>query len=321
MAGIDKTTGRTVAVIVLLVLTAAALRGYLPDTPRTPREPDSGGPATLFAVSAMLAASLVIVAIAIVARLREKGTAAAPAVGLRETLGGGVRLPKWRLLLIGLGALIVWLAVILLLARLGTSPTDIGENTVPDDGSAATTHTEAPDRTPPPPPAQPEPDEDVLGYRLAFVVTAVAFLAMVATGTVVARRHQRHVTPVPGFLGDGDQAPVPTSGPEPLMRAAELGLAEMGDVRRDPREAIIACYAAMEHALADAPGVVPLDSDTPSEVLARAVEHHALRTDSATQLVDLFTEARFSPHVMNEQHREIAVRVLRRVLADLGSTV
>jgi hypothetical protein len=52
-------------------------------------------------------------------------------------------------------------------------------------------------------------------------------------------------------------------------------------------------------------------------VLARAVEHHALRADSATQLVDLFAEARFSPHVMNEGHREVAVRVLRVVLAEL----
>ena len=37
------------------------------------------------------------------------------------------------------------------------------------------------------------------------------------------------------------------------------------------------------------------------------------------QLVDLFTEARFSPHVMNEGHREIAVQVLRLVLAELRS--
>jgi hypothetical protein len=35
--------------------------------------------------------------------------------------------------------------------------------------------------------------------------------------------------------------------------------------------------------------------------------------------VNLFAEARFSPHVMNERHREVAVRALRLVLDELGS--
>ncbi|HEY9267681.1 MAG TPA: DUF4129 domain-containing protein, partial [Mycobacterium sp.] len=97
----------------------------------------------------------------------------------------------------------------------------------------------------------------------------------------------------------------------------ELGLAEIGDRSRDPREAIIACYAAMERELEKSPGTTPQDSDTPAEVLARAVERHALRPDSATELVDLFEEARFSPHVMNEGHRADAVRALRLVQREL----
>ena len=82
----------------------------------------------------------------------------------------------------------------------------------------------------------------------------------------------------------------------------------MTDLSREPREAIIACYAAMERELANVPGAVPQDFDTPTEVLARAVEHHALHADNAVQLVNLFDEARFSPHVMNEGHRDVAVR-------------
>jgi len=96
-----------------------------------------------------------------------------------------------------------------------------------------------------------------------------------------------------------------------------------------PRSAISArtagsdhrCYAAMENALASAPGAAPQDSDTPSEVLARAVEHHALQSGSATELVTLFAEARFSTHVMNEGHREAAERALRLVLDELRSPV
>ncbi|MGB6513541.1 MAG: DUF4129 domain-containing protein, partial [Mycobacterium sp.] len=85
--------------------------------------------------------------------------------------------------------------------------------------------------------------------------------------------------------------------------------------------AIIACYAAMERELAYFPGAVPQDFDTPTEVLARAVEHHALHVDNAAELVNLFEEARFSPHVMSEAHRESALRVLQLVLAELRSPV
>jgi hypothetical protein len=75
----------------------------------------------------------------------------------------------------------------------------------------------------------------------------------------------------------------------------------------------------MERELTHVPGAAPQEFDTPTEVLARAIDRHALRADSATQLVDLFEEARFSPHVMNEGHRDAAVRVLRTVLTELRS--
>jgi hypothetical protein len=77
----------------------------------------------------------------------------------------------------------------------------------------------------------------------------------------------------------------------------------------------------MERELANVPGAAPQDFDTPTEVLVRAVEHQALHVDNAVELVNLFEEARFSPHVMNETHREVAVQVLQLVLADLRSPV
>ena len=115
-----------------------------------------------------------------------------------------------------------------------------------------------------------------------------------------------------------DESPVPETTSESLARAAEVGLAEMADLSREPREAIIACYAAMERELANVPGAIPQESDTPTEVLARAVEHHALQADNAGELVNLFEEARFSPHVMNEGHRQTAVRVLELVRDEIA---
>jgi hypothetical protein len=144
----------------------------------------------------------------------------------------------------------------------------------------------------------------------------LVLMVLVVIGTVVAsRRQRRDRRPYPGV--DLDEIPAVPAVTDSLARAAEVGLAEIGDLSREPREAIIACYAAMERELTRVPGAVPQDFDTPSEVLARAVDRRALRADSATELVELFEEARFSPHVMTEAHRDAAVLVLQRVLAEL----
>jgi hypothetical protein len=151
-----------------------------------------------------------------------------------------------------------------------------------------------------------------------LIVSTVTLLVLIVAGAVVARR--RRGGAALGATGQPLGEPAPVAA-ESLVRAAESGLAEIEDPNREPRQAIIACYAAMERELRHFPGAVPQDFDTPTEVLARAVEHHALHVDNATELVSLFEEARFSPHVMTETHRSRAVDVLQLVLADMRSSV
>ena len=311
MPGIDKATGRVVALIVLLILAAVALRGYLPGAERASREQPTDSPASLFAVIALLSVSMVIIAISIIARLRSRRTGAQTPGGLPERLGGSGGQPRWRFLLTGLGVVVAWLLIVLLLSRL-VPPQVVG---APPPATGTSNATRSDGQAPPPQPAPRQAGGDVFAY---FAATTVTLVVLLAAGTIVASRRQRRVA-TPDLIADHGAKPPTAGGPESLARAAELGLAEIGDLSREPREAIIACYAAMESALANAPGAVPQDSDTPSEVLARAVEHHALRADNARQLVDLFAEARFSPHVMNEGHRDVAVRVLRLVLEEVRS--
>jgi hypothetical protein len=161
------------------------------------------------------------------------------------------------------------------------------------------------------------PDRDVLHYLIAGTV---ALLVMIVAGAVVGRR-RRVADPPVGAAQQPDQPAPMAAAAISLVRAAESGLAEIEDADHEPRQAIIACYAAMERELRRHPGAVPQDFDTPTEVLARAVEHHALHVDNAAELVNLFEEARFSPHVMTEKHRSRAVDVLQLVLTDLGSSV
>ncbi len=310
MRGMDKPTGRVVALIVLLIVVAAALRGYLPAQDRAVRaEPDSGRAALTFVVAA-LAGSLALLAIAVVARLRDP-RAMAPKMGdLSDMLGTGGGRPSWRVLLIGLGVIVAWLLIAMMLVQLWV-PHDVtssGPNSSPNAPPSGQT-------TGPRPRQRPHNDSgNIFGILLA---STISMLLLLVTGSIVMWR-RRWRAAAPGALAEDcpkSRAPAPPS--ESLARAAELGLAEMADLSRDPREAVIACYVAMERELANVPGAAPQEFDTPTEVLARAVRQHALQADNAVQLVNLFAEARFSPHVMNEGHRDVAVRVLRLVLDEL----
>jgi hypothetical protein len=316
LLGTDKATGRVIALIALLVLTGIALRGYLPPEERSAEDQPTSSPAALIGVITMLLAAVVIITIAIIATMRQPRGPRQGAGPIAHTPIGRRPRPSLRLLIIAVAVILVWLLAVVLLMRL-TAGLDFGDQSMPTTPSTATS-TATPDSAAPPDPQAP-PDDQGDVFWLLFGVT-LFMLALWVAGVVLAFRRKRPLaTAAPGT--DDVEFALEPPGPQPLAVAAERGLAAMGDLRREPREAIIACYAAMEDALANAPRVVPQDSDTPSEVLARAVEHHALHAGSANELVDLFAEARFSPHVMNEEHREIAVRALQLVLAELRSAV
>lgn len=312
MPGIDRATARVIGLIALLLLTGIALRGYLPGEHRHRSDQPTDNPAATVAVVILLAAAVAIITVAIIATLREPRSPRPAGNPLDDRPGGERRRPSWRFLMIVLAAILVWLLIVVLLVRLGVR-LDPGHPAAPSTHNAATpTATPAPPSSPPPAPR--EAGRDVFWPML---ITTLAMLVLWAVGIVLALRRRRTAKPQAVHR---DSMPAPAQpGPQPLAVAAERGLAAMGDLSREPREAIIACYAAMEDALANAPGVVPQDSDTPSEVLARAVEHHAIHPGTATELVNLFAEARFSPHVMTEEHRETAVRALELVLAELRS--
>src|ERR1700744_5326864 len=113
----DKATGRVVAVIVLLIVIAASLRGYLPGVDRDARKtpPDSG--TSMVYVIAMLSVSLVIFAVAIIIRLRDPRRAAPSAAGLPDRFSDGRGRPTWRVLLIGAAVLAAWLLAVWLLSQ------------------------------------------------------------------------------------------------------------------------------------------------------------------------------------------------------------
>lgn len=310
MPGIDKPAGRVAIVLVLVVVAATALRGYLPGAQRAARQPPANSTASLVAVVALSAVALAILAFAVITRRPPTPSSAQYGPAALRGIGGELR-ARW--VLIAVGAVLAWLLAVVLIVRLGTPPG--ADRPVPAQSPPADRPgSPAPDTAPPEPPDPTGASDGTLRY---LAVVTVVLMVILVVGFIVQVSHRQPA----GLPTDSDAyEPAPARrGPETLARAAELGLVEIGDASRDPRAAIIACYAAMERGLAHAPGAMPLASDTPSEVLARAVDHHAVSGAGATELVELFTEARFSPHVMTEAHRDSAVAALRQVLADLRS--
>jgi hypothetical protein len=301
--------------VALLFVAAAALRGYLPGAEPGPRDPAAEDPLALAVVVGLLAAAVGVVAVAVITRLRNRAAAAPRVADRSDWLRGDRGRPTWRVALIAFGLILGWLLLSMVLGRLGGG----GPDGTAAPGVAPTTASPSPDPSgsagalPRPDPAT---GSDLLGY---FYGATVIFLLVIVVGSIVAAHSRRRPAPItPAPPGD-DSMPDSETGSESLARAAEVGLAEVGDLSREPRKAIIACYAAMERELSLLPDAAPREFDTASEVLARAVEHHALAPDSATRLVDLFDEARFSPHVMDEGHRDVAVAVLTHVLGELRS--
>jgi len=103
--------------------------------------------------------------------------------------------------------------------------------------------------------------------------------------------------------------------------ADELGLLSADlDARVDPREAVIACYVRMEAAFADA-GSARDVTETPTELMARVLTEQHVPANDVRRLTDLFTEARFSAHPVDDDMRDAARRSLRNVAASLGAAV
>ena len=146
-------------------------------------------------------------------------------------------------------------------------------------------------------------------------------VAAIVVGAVISYRQLRR--PRPGMsvfdpeepAGDAAEAHVDE---RVLASAVHAGTAAI-KAASGPREAIIACYAAMEATLAEH-GSPRRETDTPGELIARAANAGLIRSDASEILTDLFRQARFSGHRMGERDVRAAESALNRLRADLGVT-
>jgi len=117
---------------------------------------------------------------------------------------------------------------------------------------------------------------------------------------------------------------VRTATAEPQRRAATRAAVEAAisalDSTRDPRDAVIAAYAAMERTFA-ARDLGRLAPEAPREYLTRLLSLSAAPADQAATITGLFEKARFSTHPISVTDRTRALAALRalRATVDAGS--
>ena len=98
---------------------------------------------------------------------------------------------------------------------------------------------------------------------------------------------------------------------EELEEAVAAGT-EALEYEGDAREAVIACYSAMEQAVS-AGGSGRRATDTPEEFLRRVTASKLIPERPAGRLTELFREARFSRHPIAESQRDEAREALREI--------
>ncbi len=151
----------------------------------------------------------------------------------------------------------------------------------------------------------------------ALVVLAVAGLVVIALVVwAIVRDQARRRTRKAG------RAPVaeePRTA-EDLVAALDAGLEELSDTDRDPRRAVIACWVRLEQAAAAA-GTRRHAGDSPTDLVGRLLREQRVDAGVLAALLEVYRQARYATHTVDDQMRAQALSALRRLRADLGAGV
>ena len=107
---------------------------------------------------------------------------------------------------------------------------------------------------------------------------------------------------------------------EDLIDALDAGLEELSDADRDPRRAVIACWVRLEQAAAAA-GTTRHPGDTPADLVGRLLAEQQVDSQVLAALLEVYRQARYATHTVDDQMRQQARSALQRLRTDLGAGV
>ncbi|MFC7531452.1 DUF4129 domain-containing protein [Actinoplanes sp. GCM10030250] len=117
--------------------------------------------------------------------------------------------------------------------------------------------------------------------------------------------------------GRRDQRRPPRTA-EDLVAALDAGLEELSDTDRDPRRAVIACWVRLEDAAAAA-GTPRSPGDSPTDLVGRLLAEQQVDAGVLAALLEVYREARYATHTVDDQMRTQARLALQRLRTDLGT--
>ncbi|HEY3007164.1 MAG TPA: DUF4129 domain-containing protein [Micromonosporaceae bacterium] len=147
--------------------------------------------------------------------------------------------------------------------------------------------------------------------RIVCLLLAASVLVALAWYGVRDRLRARADEP-----DDGQDAPRRTT--EEVVAALEDGLVELSDTDRDPRRAVIACWVRLERAAAAA-GTPRGPGDAPADLVARLLRGHRVSAEVLSGFADVYREARYATHTIDEAMRTQARSALTRLRAELAA--
>ncbi|MBG0563202.1 DUF4129 domain-containing protein [Actinoplanes aureus] len=155
---------------------------------------------------------------------------------------------------------------------------------------------------------------DWVGDAALAVLAVIAVVMVVVLTWALVREHLRRRVGRSGQRGPRRQ---PRTAEE-LVAALDAGLEELSDTDRDPRRAVIACWVRLEDAAAAA-GTPRHPGDSPTDLVGRLLAEQRVDAGVLAALLEVYREARYATHTVDDQMRSQARSALQRLRADLGT--
>ncbi|ROT31504.1 DUF4129 domain-containing protein [Micromonospora sp. HM5-17] len=168
------------------------------------------------------------------------------------------------------------------------------------------------------------PAETTSGHLPSWLQTAAVVLCGAVVATVVvallwtfARDLLRRRTAVArrGRRSGPRRSAAQTA--EEVVAALDAGLVELSDTDADPRRAVIACWVRLEQTAAAA-GVERRPGDTPTDLVTRLLRTgRPVSAGVLAAFAEVYREARYATHTVDERMRGQARSALQRLRAEL----
>ncbi|SNS89747.1 protein of unknown function [Asanoa hainanensis] len=156
-----------------------------------------------------------------------------------------------------------------------------------------------------------------LAPAAGVLCAAVVLVVVVLVIWILVRDGLRRLRKRPVKYAD-PAAPAPDAAQ--VVAAVEAGLTDLSDTDGDPRRAVIACWLRLEQAAAAA-GTPKQVGDSPTDLVARLLHAHQISADVLAALANVYREARYATHTVDDRMRTQARTALQRIRTELTAGI